>query len=82
MEERASAAENACSGGAAELFSVEDDDDDEEEEEQWIKNGFGFGADGEVSLGFKSGFERFVGIVRDIFANLCLFWGWFFFFWF
>lgn len=62
MEESASAADNAWSGGPPEVFS------DDDEEEQWMINGFGFEADGAVSFGFKIGFERFVGMVRDIFV--------------
>lgn len=30
------------------------------------EEGFGFKANGELNLGFKRGFERLVGIVRDI----------------
>lgn len=35
-------------------------------EQRIDEEGFGFKGNGELNLGFKRGFERLVGIVRDI----------------
>lgn len=70
MEESAKAAEKACNGEL--VFSscllVWEADDDDDDELQFSIIGLGFGLDGELNFGFKMGFERFVGIVRDIFV--------------
>lgn len=70
MEESASAAEKVCIADAVDIFSGFG------EAEHTVTIDLGFRAKGELSFGFNTDFERFVGIVRDILTNfLPLFFG-------
>ena len=72
MEESASAVENACMGDAVDIFSGVGLGFGEAEQKTTVLGSFV--ANGELSFGRNIGFERFVGIVRDmVFLPLFLF---------